>query len=112
FSRETRSHLPDDTDLLRKQATQLETVEAVFIPDAHRLVTMSNSRLTKLAFLMDAILNVHDFTYSLLARVDDDMAVRYLAERGYVSQFDAEPDTFELTAEYSPPPWPASFIPE
>lgn len=99
------SHLPDDVPLQREQASQLDTIEAVFIPDESRLAAMAPERLRKLAFLLDAVHGVHDLAYRLLNRVDPDTATHYLATRGYLSQFDSEPDTFTLTADYSPAPW-------
>ncbi len=54
---------------------------------------------------MDAVHGVHDFTHRLLNSIDPEMATHYLATRGYLSQYDTEPDTFTLTAKYSPAPW-------
>lgn len=99
------SHLPRKQKLERQQATQLDTIEAIFIPDEQRLACMAPTRLLKLAFLMDAVHGVHDFTHRLLNSIDPEMATHYLATRGYLSQYDTEPDTFTLTAEYSPAPW-------
>lgn len=99
------SHLPREQKLEREQATQLDTVEAIFIPDEHRLACLPITRLRKLAFLMDAVHGGHDFTYRLLNKIDAEMATHYLATRGYLSQYDTEPEIFSLTAKYSPAPW-------
>ncbi len=99
------SHLPEGMTLEREQASQLDTIEGVFIPDEHRLATMPDARLRKLAFLLDAVHGVHDLPYRLLNQIDPKTATHYLASRGYLSQFETEPDTFTLTADYSPAPW-------
>jgi len=99
------SHLPEGIELEKRQATQWSDADAIFVPNAKRLGELSGERLAKLAFLMDTVHNSHDFASNLLTRADTDLAKRYLIARGYVSSYHAEPDTFSLTADYSPAPW-------
>lgn len=102
------SHLPDNQELERTQATRVSALEAIFTPSESRLATYDADRLTKLAFLLDAVYNINDYSYALLHRADPTEATRYLVSRGYISGYDAEPDTFTLTAQYSPIPCQAA----
>lgn len=108
---EHQSRLDQELELEKTQATQLASMDAVFVPTEQRLRTLPTHRLTKLAFLLDTIYGVHDFTYDLLTKVDPDLATNYLSARGYISRYHEEADTFVLTAEYSPAPWETSHTP-
>ena len=99
------SRFDRDLELEKNQATQLASMDAIFVPTEQRLTAMHANKLTKLAFLLDTIHGIHDFTHDLLARVDTENAAAYLSARGYTSRYHEEPDTFLLTADYSPAPW-------
>lgn len=100
-----QSHFPEALELEKHQASQIASVEAIFTPDDPRIRSLTPDRLTKLAFLLDTIHDIHDYSYELLAKVDPVVAENYLISRGYLSQYDDEEATFTLTAEYSPAPW-------
>ncbi|WP_322529505.1 hypothetical protein R5R73_09395 [Salinicola sp. LHM] len=100
-----QSHLPTDIELERQQATQMTCVDALFIPDNDLIATLPAERLEKLAFLLDTIFDIHDFSYQVLNQNDPKRARDYLISRGYISRYHEEEDTFTLTAAYSPVPW-------
>ncbi|WP_423821809.1 hypothetical protein V5738_15945 [Salinisphaera sp. SPP-AMP-43] len=100
-----RSRLDQGLELEKTQATQLVGMDAVFVPTEQRLSALPACKLTKLAFLLDTIYGIHDLAHDLLNRFDSNLANSYLSARSYISRYNEEPDTFVLTAEYSPAPW-------
>lgn len=100
-----QSHLDENASLEKHQATQVASLDALFVPATERLDALTHDRLSKLAFLMDTVYGIHDFTYALLERIDSYRAKDYLVSRGYLTRYYHEKDTFTLTSAYSPAPW-------
>lgn len=65
------------------ESSELTQAAILLIPDEKRLASMSHAQLMKLAFLLDTIYNIHDFSYSLLQRIDEVLGNSYLKSRGY-----------------------------
>lgn len=101
------SYLPGNAELEKKQATQLTATDALFVPDAARRKQLPPAECEKLAFILDTVYGIHDLSYEVLAQHDEARARNYLLSRGYLSQYNDEPDTFTLIAAYSPAPWAA-----
>ena len=99
------SQFPTDLQLADPRATQLHTLQALFIPTPARLAQLPAQRRLKLAFALDTAYGLHDLVYRLLADIDHGQAARYLSARHYVPAASLEANTFTLTAEYSPAPW-------
>lgn len=93
----TFSHLPANERLLKRQATQASDMEVVFTPGEQRLATYTQEQLTKLAFLLDTVYSIHDYSYQLLRRIDPARARQYLIARGYVSAYDRKPEETDNT---------------
>ncbi|WP_323846721.1 tetratricopeptide repeat protein [Microbulbifer magnicolonia] len=91
-----RSHLPARDDLQQYQATELESADALFLPDCDRMASMDENQKLKLAFLLHTVFGVKDFSYSLISSVNPEKAERYLQAEGLVAvntdSADAKPD--------------------
>jgi len=88
-----RSHLPARDDLQQHPATELESADALFLPDHERMARLDEHQKTKLAFLLHTVYCVKDFTYSLIADVNPEKAERYLQAEGLVDAGPAAEDT-------------------
>lgn len=82
----SHSHLPARDDLTRRQATELESADALLLPSHERMALLSDQQRIKLAFILDTLFDIHDLSYSLLATVKPGRAEMYLAARGYLGQ--------------------------
>ncbi|PMR74057.1 tetratricopeptide repeat protein [Billgrantia endophytica] len=77
-------HLPKRDDLTRRQASELEFVDALLLPSHARMASLSDKQRIKLAFLLDALYGIHDLSHALLAAVEPQRAEEYLTARGYL----------------------------
>ena len=80
------SHLPDSVPAEIRQATELQSADAVFLPTHKRLAELNESQCIKLAFLLHTVYGIKDMAYSLLARVNEDKAEEYLVEEGLANK--------------------------
>jgi predicted O-linked N-acetylglucosamine transferase (SPINDLY family)/glycosyltransferase involved in cell wall biosynthesis len=72
------SHLPESISARQRQATELESADAIFLPSHERMATLTGNQRNKLAFLLHTIYCVKDMTYKLLAEVGEEKAEEYL----------------------------------
>jgi tetratricopeptide (TPR) repeat protein len=79
----TQAMTPRQDLVSQPEASRLQAAHALFLPDDARLAAMSDVQRLKLAFLMDAIYQIHDLAYELLRQVGGELAERYLKARGY-----------------------------
>jgi len=79
------SVFPKDSNLLKTQATQLVTADAIFVPSEVRAAALTDNQRQKLAFLMHTAYGVHDLTFALLKECRPDHAEAYLRANGYLS---------------------------
>lgn len=80
------SHLPDSVPAEIRQATELQSADAVFLPTHKRLAELNESQCIKLAFLLHTVYGIKDMAYSLLTRVNEDKAEEYLVEEGLANK--------------------------
>ncbi|SOC56922.1 Predicted O-linked N-acetylglucosamine transferase, SPINDLY family [Chromohalobacter canadensis] len=73
-----RSHFPEDVPETQRQATELTSADALFIPDHHRLASLSTNKKTKLAFILHTVYGTKDVTYNILSYVEERIANSYL----------------------------------
>lgn len=78
------SHLPEHVPAKKRQATELESANALFLPSHERMAELSDSQRTKLAFLLHTVYGIKDMAYELLAAVDEEKAEGYLVAEGLV----------------------------
>lgn len=79
-----RSHLPEHVPVEKRQATELASANALFLPSHERMAKLSDSQRTKLAFLLHTVYGIKDMSYELLAEVDEEKAEGYLVAEGLV----------------------------
>ena len=77
-------HLPERGDLLRHQATQLASADALFIPDTRRMAGLTDEQRLKLAFVLHTVHGIRDLAYALLSRADKDRSHAYLVAEGFL----------------------------
>ncbi|CAH1043225.1 glycosyltransferase [Halomonas sp. TD01] len=75
---EYQSHFSESVPVNRLQATELVNVNAIFLPTYKRVVELSESQCTKLAYLLHSMYDIKDMTYALLKAVDSEKANKYL----------------------------------
>lgn len=90
------SMLPRADVVYQPESSELEQAAVLLVPDENRLTTMSAVQLMQLAFLLDTVYHIHDFSYSLLQRIDAALAESYLKTRGYFTRKRTGPDMAQL----------------
>lgn len=75
-----RSHLPDSIPVQNRQATELVSTDAIFLPSHERTSLLSDAQRTKLAFMLHTVFGAKDMAYYLLKDVSGDKAGCYLNE--------------------------------
>lgn len=73
-----RSYLPESVPGEKRQATELISADAIFLPSHERIASLGNDQTTKLAFLLHTIYGIKDMAYSLLEQLDGKKSERYL----------------------------------
>lgn len=91
-----RSHLPDSICDEQRQATELVSADAIFLPSHERTIQLSDEQRTKLAFLLHTVFGAKDMAYKLLVGIDERVAEQYLIEEGMV-----EPPSEKVVTEKS-----------
>lgn len=76
------SHLPKRDDLVKQQATQLASADALYVPNAERMTALTDNQRMKLAFVLHTVYGVKDLVYGLLGEVDKERAEGFLEEEG------------------------------
>ncbi|WVV49030.1 hypothetical protein THH46_12020 [Pseudomonas sp. NA13] len=71
------SHLPQDEHCVQLRASHLVCADALFLPDAARLASLSDNQRLKLAFILHTVYGVHDVATQLIAAMDSDLAQQY-----------------------------------
>ena len=96
------SHLPERVSTEKRQATELESADAIFIPSHDRMANLSDNECTKLAFLMHTVYGIKDMAYELLAKVSQEKAEEYLAKEGLatIEEKKSSTDPRMLTSEH------------
>lgn len=72
------SHLPNSVPVEIRQATELQSADAVFLPTRTRLTELNENQRSKLAFLLHTVYGIKDLTYKLLVEIDEEKAKEYL----------------------------------
>ncbi|WP_372373311.1 tetratricopeptide repeat protein [Vreelandella venusta] len=80
-----RSHLPESVPDKQRQATELHSANAIFLPNYERMAELSDNQRTKLAFLLHTVYGIKDMAYSVLAEVDLEAAEGYLVGEGLIA---------------------------
>lgn len=80
------SHLPRRDDLLKQQATQLVSADAIFIQSPHRLEHLGPQQKSKLAFILHTVYQMHDLALSILESADAQNGEKYLESTGYLEK--------------------------
>ncbi|GHB10066.1 O-linked N-acetylglucosamine transferase family protein [Salinicola rhizosphaerae] len=68
------SSVSEEASVQLKQASELVTADALFVPAADRIKKMSNSQRIKLAFLLHQLYGIRDLSYNLLATANSILA--------------------------------------
>ncbi|GAA0630357.1 hypothetical protein GCM10009016_20530 [Halomonas beimenensis] len=82
------SLLPCDVSPEERQATELYSADALFLPSHERLQELTPAQCTKLAFLLHTAFGIRDMAYRLLLNEDQQLAEQYLISQGLVSMLD------------------------
>ncbi|MCL7462345.1 tetratricopeptide repeat protein [Pseudomonas sp. NW5] len=79
------SHLPKRDDLIARQATQLRSADALFIPDQNRLAQLPANQRMKLAFVLHTVYSAHDLVSALLHSLDEKLERNYLIAEKFLT---------------------------
>ncbi len=80
------SHLPESVPAEKRQATELASANALFLPSHERMAALSHEQSMKLAFLLHTVYGIKDMAYALLAQVSEEEAEGYLVEEGLANK--------------------------
>jgi predicted O-linked N-acetylglucosamine transferase (SPINDLY family) len=78
------SHLPNSVSAEIRQATDLQSADAVFLPSPDRMTNLNESQRIKLVFILHTVYRIKDMAYKILADVDEGKAQHYLIEKGLI----------------------------
>lgn len=88
-----RSQLGKHADLLKSQATQLVSADALFIPDQNRLAQLPANQRMKLAFILHTVYGMHDLVSALLHSLDEELERSYLIAEKFLTAPQGMPAT-------------------
>lgn len=74
-----RSHLPEDIPEAQRQATELVSADALFLPNSEHMTALSDGQRMKLSFILHTAYGIRDLSHNILQYMDDDTADRYLS---------------------------------
>ncbi|WP_085919942.1 O-linked N-acetylglucosamine transferase, SPINDLY family protein [Halomonas sp. CSM-2] len=74
-------YFPESVPEEKRQATELQSADALFLPSHDRQAQLSDNQRTKLAFLLHTVYGIKDMAYKLLKDFNEDKAEKYLAEQ-------------------------------
>lgn len=77
-----RSHFPEEDGLDKRQASELVSADALFLPSQARLDALSAAQKTRLAFIMHHLYGIKDLAYGLLSSVAMERGEDYLYSDG------------------------------
>ncbi|MFD1690788.1 glycosyltransferase family 2 protein [Azotobacter chroococcum] len=72
--------------MLKQQATQLVSADAIFIQSPHRLEHLGPQQKSKLAFILHTVYQMHDLALSILESADAQNGEKYLESTGYLEK--------------------------
>lgn len=101
----SKTDLPTDIYLEKKQFSDTKLVQALFLPTDERLEQMEKNDLLKLGFLLHTVYKCKDSAYKMLTYVDEDRAREYLIAEGFLWPVNEDETEFVLTESYSPDIW-------
>ncbi|PSJ22554.1 peptide-binding protein [Halomonas sp. ND22Bw] len=73
-----KSWFPDDMVAEARMASEVESVEALFIPGYERMKNLSDAQRVRFAFILHALFGAKDVAFRVLNDVDESLAVQYL----------------------------------
>ncbi|NIC04302.1 glycosyltransferase [Billgrantia bachuensis] len=103
FNEHYRGYFPDSVLKEKRQATDLQSADALFIPTSERYAELGSRQRIKLSFVLHTLYDIYDLAYSLLKETDPERAARYLEVEGLIEEFDT---SFESSNEVPPPAGP------
>lgn len=71
------SPLPQGENPVQLRASHLVCADALFLPDAARMASLSDNQRLKLAFILHTVYGVHDMATQLIAALDGGLAEQY-----------------------------------
>lgn len=81
-----RSHLPDYVPVEKRQASELVSADALFLPGLEHMKELGEVQRIKLAFLLATVFGIKDLPYRLIAEVDPDQAEAFLVGEGLLEE--------------------------
>lgn len=72
------SLFPQDSEACQRLASELQSLDALFIPSDERLKTLDDNRKQKLVFLLHTVFSAHDLAYQVMSQVNALLAKQYL----------------------------------
>lgn len=78
-----RSHLPKGVPEAQRQATELTSADALFLPSHARMEALSDNQRMRLAFLLHTVHDIKDYVYKLLEQASIIDANYYLEESNF-----------------------------
>lgn len=68
----------------------------ILVPNVERLAGLSDGQLLKLAFILDTVYKIRDFSYTVLAKIGSELGDSYLKAQGYFDHINNGPNHNDL----------------
>ncbi|HEX8542325.1 MAG TPA: tetratricopeptide repeat protein [Pseudomonas sp.] len=95
------SHLVQEDRLVQLKASHLVSADALFLPDATRIASLTDNQRLKLAFILHTVYGAHDVATQLIKALDKDLGAKYLAHCQDDSPAQAGPSVSRLASANS-----------
>ncbi|WP_433924224.1 glycosyltransferase [Vreelandella sp. 21] len=118
-----QSHFPKDSNVHDQLASELQSLEVLFLPTQERLSQLDNNHKQKLVFILHTVFGAQDMAYQIMSQVNEILAKNYLtfvegertlAETSVSDQLTMDVNQNEngIKRKFTPDELVAKFLPE
>jgi|TARA_R100001015_G_C4635232_1_gene204144 predicted O-linked N-acetylglucosamine transferase (SPINDLY family) len=91
-----RSYLPESVPAEKRQATELTSADAIFLPSHERMAALSHEQCMRLAFLLHTVYGIKDLAFSLL---EGERSRLYLKE--FITSIELDGEISKMMRKYN-----------
>lgn len=73
-----QSFFPEESQIHEQLGSELQSLDALFLPSQERMAQLDNNQKQKLVFLLHTVFDAHDMAYQVMRQVNELLAKNYL----------------------------------